>query len=180
MQLSPVPRPLDDELQQYAAFRSREFCRFRTGGQVVATTVESDRANALRWLGFVCPAYQQRPTLRLFASARVGEWTQAWVEKLRGLGLKASSLAVYTNGVISMCHYALSLEGAADVCPVEELVVRYLRPRSPRRLPSLTRARLPCPRRTCAGRRRSSPSRSGSLRRARPTGCRGRTPTALA
>ena len=44
MQLAPVPKPLEDELRQYAAFRSSEFCRFRTGGQVVATTVESDRA----------------------------------------------------------------------------------------------------------------------------------------
>ena len=79
--------------------------------------------SALRWLGFVCPAYQQKATLMLFGSARVGEWTQAWLEKLRGLGLKASSLAVYTNGVLSMCHYALSLE-PNDACPVEELVVR--------------------------------------------------------
>ena len=44
MQLAPVPKPLEDELRQYAAFRSSEFCRFRTGGQVVSTTVESDRA----------------------------------------------------------------------------------------------------------------------------------------
>ena len=44
MQLSPVPKPLEDELRQYAVFRSSEFCRFRTGGQVVSTTVESDRA----------------------------------------------------------------------------------------------------------------------------------------
>ena len=33
---------------------------------------------------------------------------------------------MYTNGVLSLCHYALSLEGAnADICPVEELVVLY-------------------------------------------------------
>ena len=44
MQLAPVPKPLEDELRQYAAFRSSEFCRFRAGGQVVSTTVESDRA----------------------------------------------------------------------------------------------------------------------------------------
>ena len=34
-----------------------------------------------------------------------------------------TALAVYTNGVLSMCHYALSLE-PNDACPVEELVVR--------------------------------------------------------
>ena len=40
------------------------------------------------------------------------------------------ALAVYTNGVLSMCHYALSLE-ANDVCPVEELVVRLPPPPRP-------------------------------------------------
>lgn len=90
MALWPVPKRLEDEFARFAQFRSSEFCRFRTGGQVVSSTVESDRANALRWLGFVCPTYEQGATLRLFACARVGEWTQAWLERLRGLGLKAS------------------------------------------------------------------------------------------
>ena len=41
---------------------------------------------------------------------------------------------MYTNGVLSLCHYALSLEGAnADICPVEELVVRA--PSSSKRRP---------------------------------------------
>ena len=74
--------------------------------------------------------YQQRATILLFACGRVGEWTQAWLEKLKGLGLKSSTLAVYTNGVIAVCNYALTTVDHPEICPVEELVnLRRARPR---------------------------------------------------
>jgi hypothetical protein len=122
MALSPVPKALDDEFKAFEQYRGAEFCRHRASSQVVSTTIEGDRSNALRWLGFVCREYEQRPTLKLFASARVSEWTEAWVTKLRELGLKASTLSVYINGVLSMAHYAVTLVEHPQLCPAEELV----------------------------------------------------------
>jgi hypothetical protein len=48
MQLAPVPPPVAQQLTQYAAYRQQPFNRHRqTGGAVEASTVESDKANAL-------------------------------------------------------------------------------------------------------------------------------------
>jgi len=122
MALSPIPKALDEEFKAFERYRQAEFCRHRASSQVVSTTIDGDRSNALRFLGFVCREYEQRPTLKLFASARVSEWTEAWVTKLRELGLKASTLSVYINGVLSMSHYAVTLVENPEVCPAEELV----------------------------------------------------------
>ena len=122
MQLSPVPASVDRQLEAYKAFRQCEFNRHREGTQVVSTTVDGDSANALRWLGYVKQQYKQVPSLCLFANEHVGEWTQSWLEKLRSLGLKASTLAVYTNGVISVAGFALTLVENADACPITELI----------------------------------------------------------
>jgi hypothetical protein len=122
MQLSPVPASVDRELTAYKQFRQSEFNRFREGSQVVDTTVDGDCANALRFLGHVKQKFEQAPSIKLFASPRVGEWTQNWLEKLRSLGLKASSLACYTNGVIAVCGFALTLVEDPDACPVAQLI----------------------------------------------------------
>ena len=122
MALSPIPKALEEEFKAFERYRQAEFCRHRASSQVVSTTIDGDRSNALRFLGFVCREYDQRPTLKLFASARVSEWTEAWVTLLRELGLKASTLSVYINGVLSMAHYAITLVDHPEVCPVEELV----------------------------------------------------------
>ena len=122
MQLSPVPASVQRELTAYKAFRQSEFNRFRQGSQVVDTTVDGDCANALRFLGYVKQQFQQAPSVKLFASPRVGEWTQSWLEQLRTLGLKASSLACYTNGVIAVCGFALTLVEDPDACPVAQLI----------------------------------------------------------
>lgn len=137
MALSPIPKALDEEFKTFAQYRGAEFCRHRASSQVVSTTIEGDKSNALRFLGFVCREYEQRPTLKLFASARISEWAEAWVTKLRELGLKASTLSVYINGVLSMSHYAVTLVDHPELCPVEELVVRLAalqRPPFPQRL----------------------------------------------
>ena len=89
--------------------------------RLTARVRHANRA-ALRWLGFVKTQHEQPPSLKLFAHPLVGEWTQAWLEKLRGLGLKASTLAVYTNGVISVCGYALTLVEQPEACPTEQLI----------------------------------------------------------
>lgn len=122
MALSPVPKAIAEGFQRYHEFRQAPFCRHRTGGQVVSTTVESDQQNALRWLGFVVREHHQRPALELFASPLVSQWTQAWLEKLKSLGLKASTLATYCNGVIQLCNYALTLVASPEACPLEELI----------------------------------------------------------
>ena len=91
--------------------------------QVVTTTVESDKANALRFLGYLKEHHHQEPSLSLFANPRIGEWTQSWMEWLRtSLGLMASTLAVYCNGVISVSGYAISLVDDPSTCPTAELL----------------------------------------------------------
>ena len=119
--LSPVPPILETEFKQYESFRNAPFNRFRTGASVVSTTIESDRSNALRWLGYVTTQFGQAPTVKLFASPRVAEWTEHWMTHLRSLGLKASTLAVYCNGVISVSSFALTLVEEPDSCPVDQL-----------------------------------------------------------
>jgi hypothetical protein len=123
MQLAPVPPAVEQQLKQYAAYRQQPFNRHRqSGGAVEASTVESDRANALRWLGYVKATHGQPPSLKLFAHERVGAWTEAWVLKLRALGCKASTVSVYVNGVISVSSFALSLVAEPELCPTHELL----------------------------------------------------------
>ena len=123
MQLAPVPPALERQLAAYAAYRQQPFNRHRsTGAAVEASTVESDRANALRWLGHAKHEHAQAPALELFAHERVGEWTEAWVRKLRALGCKASTVAIYVNGVIAVSAYALTLVEEPERCPTHELV----------------------------------------------------------
>ena len=54
----------------------------------------------------------------------MGEWTEAWVLKLRALGCKASTVSVYVNGVISVSSFALSLvpDDGGERCPTHELL----------------------------------------------------------
>ena len=53
----------------------------------------------------------------------MGEWTEAWVLKLRALGCKASTVSVYVNGVISVSSFALSLvPDGGERCPTHELL----------------------------------------------------------
>lgn len=126
MALAPVPAAVEQQLAQYAAYRQQPFNRHRSTGAaaVEGTTVESDRANALRWLGYLKAEHGQPPSLRLFAHERVGEWTEAWILKLRGLGLKGSTIAVYVNGVLSVSAFACAaLAGEeGELCPTHELL----------------------------------------------------------
>ena len=62
--LSPVPPILETEFKQYESFRNAPFNRFRTGASVVSTTIESDRSNALRWLGYVTTQFGQALTVK--------------------------------------------------------------------------------------------------------------------
>ena len=123
--LHPVPPSVEKQLQEYESFRMAPFCRQRTGAQVVTTTVESDKSNALRFLGYLKEHHGQAPRLALFAHTRIGEWTEKWMVWLKDeMGLKASTLAVYCNGVIAVTGYALTLvtEKEQDECPLQELL----------------------------------------------------------
>ena len=96
----------------------------REGAAVVTTTVESDKANCLRFLGFLkSHCEQSAPSVTLLAHARVGEWVQRWLEWLRTEhSLKSSTLAVYTNAIISVSAFALTLVDAPEACPTSELL----------------------------------------------------------
>ena len=93
--LAPVPASVTAELAQYEEHRMEPFNRHREGGQVVSTTVESDKGNALRFLGYLKAHHGQSvSSVKLFADVRVGEWTEQWVRWLKGIHqLKASTCA---------------------------------------------------------------------------------------
>ena len=58
----------------------------------------------------------------MFAHPRVGEWCEAWLRWLKDEhGLKASTCAVYVNGVIALASFAMTLVEDAATCPMEEL-----------------------------------------------------------
>jgi hypothetical protein len=122
--LSPVPPSVTAELDKYEAHRMQPFNRLREGAPVVTTTVESDKGNALRFLGYLkVQQGQGTPSVKLFAHARVGEWCEQWVRWLKGEHhLKASTCAVYINGVIAMAGFAMTLVQDSDACPMSELL----------------------------------------------------------
>lgn len=120
--LNPCPQLVVDQLIAYEQHRMAPFNRHRAGGQVVTQTVESDKSNALRWLGYVTVHQRQEPTLELFGHPHVGAWTQAWMEWLREQGLKSSTLAVYCNQVIAVSGYALTIVEDPSSCPTDELL----------------------------------------------------------
>ena len=122
--LAPVPASVASELAHYEAHRMEPLNRHREGGQVVSTTVESDKGNALRFLGYLKAHHEQSvPSVKLFADLRVGEWTEQWVRWLKGEHqLKASTCAVYINGLIAMAGFAMTLVDDPDSCPMAELL----------------------------------------------------------
>ena len=123
--LAPVPASVAAELAQYEAHRMEPFNRHREGGGVVSTTVESDKSNALRFLGYMKAHHAQiAPSVKLFAHPRVGEWCEQWVRWLKGEQhqLKASTCAVYINGLIAVAGFAITLVEDPDTCPMAELL----------------------------------------------------------
>ena len=67
--LSPVPKAIAEGFQPYHEFRQAPFCRHRTGGQVVSTTVEGDQQDALPLTpALSCASTPWRRALELFAS----------------------------------------------------------------------------------------------------------------
>ena len=84
MALAPVPAAVEQQLAQYAAYRQQPFNRHRSTGAAAVedTTVESDRANALRWLGYLKAEHGQPPSLRLFAHERVERFSGFDLEQL--------------------------------------------------------------------------------------------------
>ena len=77
-----------------------------------------------RFLGFLKSHCEQaQPGVELFAHGRVGEWCQRWLEWLRTEHeLKASTLAVYTHGVLAVSSYACTLLDDPSACPTSQLL----------------------------------------------------------
>ena len=99
--LHPVPKSVAADLKSYEEYRMAPFSRHRHGSQVVSTTVSSDQANALRFLGYLKSHHDQTPDLRLLASPDIGRWTEGWLAWLKSeVGLAASTCAVYCNGTL--------------------------------------------------------------------------------
>ena len=121
-QLNPVPQGLESQLQGFSAFRSAPFNRHRSTGAVTDTSSEHDRQNALRFLGYCVREKGQQPDLRVFAAPNVGELTEAYLTALKERGLKASSLANYTNSILSVSSYGMTLVDDDTLTPTGELV----------------------------------------------------------
>ena len=146
--LSPVPSSVAAALQEYAELphvalqppprgRRRREHDHRVG-QGQRAGMRSPRApgsasqrvtryrpcTPQRFLGFLKSHCEQaQPGVELFAHGRVGEWCQRWLEWLRTEhGLKASTLAVYTHGVLAVSSYACTLLDDPSACPTSQLL----------------------------------------------------------
>ena len=124
LQLNPVPPSLQKQLDGLETFRSAPFNRHRSsGGMVVDTTILHDQQNTLRFLAFCVQQKDQPPDLRILAAPNVGELCEAYLTWLKDKGLKASSLANYTNSIISVSSYAMTLEDVEpELTPSEQLI----------------------------------------------------------
>lgn len=122
-QLSPIPGPLASQLEGLTSFRSQAFNRHRSsGGAVMDITVKGDREVALRFLNFCVQQKQLPPDLKVLASPNIGQLVEEYLNFLRGLGLKASSLSNYVNSLISVSSYCLTLVEEPELVPTDELI----------------------------------------------------------
>ena len=84
--------------------------------------MEHDKSNALRFLGYCVRHKDQPPDLQVFASPQVGAFCEAYLTMLREtLKLAASSLANYTNSILAVSQFAMTVYDTQDT-PVDQLV----------------------------------------------------------
>ena len=85
-------------------------------------TIKGDREVALRFLNFCVQQKNLPPDLKLLASPNVGALVEEYLNFLRGLGLKASSLSNYVNSLIAVSSYCVTLVDEPELVPTDELI----------------------------------------------------------
>ena len=119
--LTEVPVTLEAELQAYAQYRTLPLNRLRAGGACRALTVGNDRANVLRFLGWL--GERAPPSLEpAFGSSEIGQWVQQYLEFLKARGLRNSSMANYTSGLINVTSYVYATCRPGEPAPVSQLL----------------------------------------------------------
>jgi hypothetical protein len=126
--LARIPEALEVELAAFVKFRQDALNIHRDGAAVVPVTCENDKGTCLRFLGWLQAERDIQPGLGCFATLEVSQWVSDWVNALREKGLKYSSLANYTNSIISITSFVYNTYKVDDAIhslpttPLEELV----------------------------------------------------------
>mmetsp|Transcript_25652 Transcript_25652/g.59851 ORF Transcript_25652/g.59851 Transcript_25652/m.59851 type:complete len:457 (-) Transcript_25652:1913-3283(-) len=116
--LKAISKSLAAEIEAFRTRRTRVICRHRHGRAVQSTTVDSDIGTLLRLLGWM-KSYRTRtddedpPALTMKAvvgSCEFGRYTEEYVEWLQAREVKFSSIANYTNSLVSLLTYVMSDE----------------------------------------------------------------------
>jgi len=117
--LTTISKALAAEIEAFKARRTQVICRHRHGKAVQSTTVMSDVGQLLRMLGWV-KSHRDRsddegdpPPLTMkgvVGSAQFGLYTEQFVEWLQQRDVKFSSIANYTNSLVSLLTYVMGDE----------------------------------------------------------------------
>ena len=121
--LPTVPDAVNAEFESYAAHRTAPINRLRGSGACIHHTVCNDRANALRFLGWLHATEGIAPSLSIFGEQRLGEWVEAYLAFLKDRGLRQSSMANYTSCLLNVVQYVRDMgRASADVDTVAEVL----------------------------------------------------------
>ena len=121
--LASVPEAVTADFDSYAAHRTAPINRLRESGACIHHTVRNDRANALRFLGWLHATTGIAPSLDVFAERRLGEWVEAYLAFLKSRGLRQSSMANYTSCLLNVVQYVRDVgRASADVDIVAEVL----------------------------------------------------------
>jgi len=117
--LSVISKPLAAEISAFKARRTRVICRHRYGCAIQSTTVESDVGTLLRFLGWMRSRRDRSddkgdpPALTMKAvvgSCEFGRYVEEYAEWLQARDVKFSSIANYTNSLVSLLTYVMGDE----------------------------------------------------------------------
>lgn len=127
--LATVSDELRADFVAYEQHRTTPINRRREGSACLELTVANDRANALRFLGWLEATEGIEPSLgAVFGTPWLGAWVEAYLSFLTERGLKQSTLASYTSGLLNLANYVhevgLATPEAAHA-PAEVLRLRH-------------------------------------------------------
>lgn len=175
--LTRISPALERDLQAFAKYRADPLNRLRDGSAVVDVTVGGDIATCKRFLGYLQAEHEVPPGLGVFGQPELGEWVEAYLRALQAKGLRWSSMANYTNSILTFATYYNNTYEGYDC--VEDLARLRGQCESQAKVQGANRARrtttptpthtrpTPAQASTRAGTRCSSSSRTPSVRASR-------------
>ena len=121
--LTSIPDVVSADLESYAAHRTAPMNRLRESSACIDHTVRNDRANALRFLGWLQATKGIAPSLDLFGERRLGEWVEGYLAFLKDRGLRQASMANYASCLLNLVQYVRDMGRAcADVDTITEVL----------------------------------------------------------